>query len=513
MATDLILNDALFDFAPEAKKTLPPWNVLIVDDEPGVHEVTKLVLANFSFEGRKIKFYQAFSASEARKILTQIDDLAVLLLDVVMEDEQAGLQLVRHVREELKNSHVRIVLRTGQPGQAPEQDVIANYDINDYKDKTELTAQKLYTTMYATLRAYRDVMTIEYSKRGLQRVIQASSHIFSKQKSHEFASAVLDQLTNLVGMRTGALYCKVKELSGFAAPERFTVTAANGDYKQYVDRYADIGLPAHIADSLRLAFENRQSLIKEDHYVLYFTDSQATESLLYVGETLKLSELDFQLVEIFCTNVSIAFENLHLNQELFDSQLEMVHMLAGAAETRSRETANHVRRVGLLAEMLGECYGLDKQACAELKFAAPLHDIGKIGIPDNILNKPGPHTEQETVTMRTHTDLGATMLTGSRRPLMRLAATIAAEHHENWDGSGYPRGLKGEDITVAGRITALADVFDALGSQRCYKMPWSSEDIRGFISQHRGKKFDPKLVDYLFERWDHAIMLRDRFPD
>ena len=148
MANDLTLNDALFDFAPEAKKTLPPWNVMIVDDEPGVHEVTKLVLANFRFEDRKIKFYQAFSASEARKMLTQIDDLAVLLLDVVMEDEQAGLQLVRYVREELKNSYVRIVLRTGQPGQAPEQEVIANYDINDYKDKTELTAQKLYTTLY-----------------------------------------------------------------------------------------------------------------------------------------------------------------------------------------------------------------------------------------------------------------------------------------------------------------------------------------------------------------------------
>jgi len=513
VANDLTLNDALFDFAPEAKKTLPPWNVLIVDDEPGVHEVTKLVLANFRFEDRKIKFYQAFSAAEARKILVQIDDLAVLLLDVVMEDEQAGLRLVRYVREELKNSHVRIVLRTGQPGQAPEQDVIANYDINDYKDKTELTAQKLYTTLYATLRAYRDVMTIEYSKRGLQRVIQASSHIFSKQKSHEFASAVLDQLTNLVGMRTGALYCKIQESSDYAAPEHFTVTAANGDYQQYVDHYADIDLPAHIADSLRLAYKNRQSLIKEDHYVLYFTDSQATESLLYVGETLKLSELDFQLVELFCTNVSIAFENLHLNQELFDAQLEMVHMLAGAAETRSKETANHVQRVGLLAEMLGECYGLDKQACAELKFAAPLHDIGKIGIPDNILNKPGPHTDQEMVTMRTHTRLGANMLSGSRRPLMRLAATIAAEHHENWDGSGYPRGLKGEDITVAGRITALADVFDALGSQRCYKAPWSSDAIRGFISEHRGRKFDPTLVDFLFERWDHAIKLRDRFPD
>jgi putative nucleotidyltransferase with HDIG domain len=190
-----------------------------------------------------------------------------------------------------------------------------------------------------------------------------------------------------------------------------------------------------------------------------------------------------------------------------------VHMLAGAAETRSRETANHVRRVGLLAEMLGASYGLDTQACAELKFAAPLHDIGKIGIPDDILNKPGAHLEHETKTMRTHTQLGAQMLAASRRPLMRLAASIAAEHHENWDGSGYPLGLRGEDITLAGRITALADVFDALGSQRCYKAPWDSADIRQYITEQRGKKFDPKLVDYLFANWDQALALRDKYPD
>ncbi|PJA43283.1 MAG: phosphodiesterase, partial [Lysobacterales bacterium CG_4_9_14_3_um_filter_62_6] len=187
-------------FAPEASAALPNWKVLIVDDEPEVHNVTRLVLSNFRFEGRAIEFLHAYSAQEARNRLREHDNISVLLLDVVMETDHAGLDLVRFVREELGNHFVRIVLRTGQPGQAPEQSVIADYDINDYKEKTELTAQKLSTMMYATLRAHRDIMTIEANKRGLERVIEASAKIFSLHESHEFASAVLSQLTNLVGM-------------------------------------------------------------------------------------------------------------------------------------------------------------------------------------------------------------------------------------------------------------------------------------------------------------------------
>lgn len=488
-----------------------PWYVLIVDDEPGVHDVTRLVLANFRFEARPLAFLHAYSGSQARDILAERDDIAVVLLDVVMESEHAGLELVRYIREERKNRFVRIVLRTGQPGQAPEQEVIANYDINDYKDKTELTAQKLYTTMYATLRAYRDVMIIEANKRGLERVIASSAHIFSKQKTHEFASAVLTQLTNLVGLERGALYCKLDDPKSDV--EHFTVAAATGEYEAYINRRVDEGLPSHIVRSLREAVQKRHSVFRDDHYVLFFIDSRETESLLYVGETWRLSELDYRLVELFCTNVSIAFENIHLNAELFDSQLEMVHLLAGAAETRSKETANHVRRVGLLAELLARDYGRSEQEANLLRFAAPLHDIGKIGIPDAILNKPGPHTPDEAQIMRTHTKLGAQLLAGSRRPVLQLASTIALEHHENWDGSGYPYGLGGTDISFAGRVTAVADVFDALGSFRCYKHAWSAEQIRQFMQGQSGRKFEPRLVECLFDNWSRAERLRDEYPD
>jgi len=157
--------------------------------------------------------------------------------------------------------------------------------------------------------------------------------------------------------------------------------------------------------------------------------------------------------------------------------------------------------------------GLDAALCDRLRYAAPLHDIGKIGIPDAILAKPGAHTPEEAAIMRTHAELGARLLGDSRRPVLRMAAEIARNHHENWDGSGYPGGLVGDAIPIAGRITAVADVFDALGSRRCYKEPWPSERIREFMAGQRGRKFDPQLIDRLIANWDEAIAIRASLPD
>ena len=506
------LLDDVIEFADEPARALPPWKVLIVDDEPEVHSVTRLVLGNFRFAERPLDLISAYSSREAEQLLGRHDDAAVVLLDVVMESEQAGLELVRAIRERLGNQFVRIVLRTGQPGQAPEHEVIAAYDINDYKEKTELTAQKLATTLYAALRAYRDMRTIEASRRGLEQVIRASGQVFAHQPPPQFASTVLAQLGELAGLQGGALCCRVSRPHR-DLPEHFQVAAASGDYARYLDGNADENLPPHIVQSLRAAYLQRRHVHAHDHYVLYFADSDAAEALIYVGQGQSLDELGQRLLQVFCSNVAIAFENRHLNNELVDTQLDMIYLLAGAAESRSQETANHVRRVGLLAALLGRLHGLDETTCELLQHAAPLHDIGKIGIPDAILNKPGPHTPEETVVMRTHAELGARLLGGSRRPVFRLAADIALSHHEHWDGSGYPRGLHGMDIPIAGRITALADVFDALGSRRCYKDAWPEAEIHAFITQRRGSQFDPALTDLLFANWDQVVALRRDLPD
>ncbi|MEP6939320.1 MAG: DUF3369 domain-containing protein [Rudaea sp.] len=506
------MNFGSHDLGSTLQPTAAAWTILIVDDEPEVHDVTRLVLRNFRFADRPLEFLHARDSATAEALLRKHDDIAVILLDVVMETDQAGLELVRTVRERIGNHLVRIVLRTGQPGQAPEHAVIANYDINDYREKTELTSQRLATTMYAALRAYRDMRTIEAHRQGLERVIFASAQIFSQEHSQHFASIVLEQLTQIIGAERGALYCKVVDPSA-TLPEHFHIAAAIGEYKALLGRNSAEKLPGHVIEALRTAYLGKTHVFGDDHYVLFVTDSESSDSLFYVGEKVSLSELDQRLIEVFCTNVSVAHENLNLQGELVESQLDMVYLLASAAETRSRETANHVRRVGLIAEMLGLASGMGEKEAEQLRLAAPLHDIGKIGISDAILNKPGAHTAEEAEIMRTHAELGARLLGGSKRPVLRLAAEVARSHHENWDGSGYPLGLAGEAIPLSGRITMLADVFDALGSRRCYKEPWPIDSIREFIATQIGRKFDPRLVDLLFAHWDRLLAVREQLPD
>jgi len=142
-----------------------------------------------------------------------------------------------------------------------------------------------------------------------------------------------------------------------------------------------------------------------------------------------------------------------------------------------------------------------------------MHDIGKVGIADNILKKPGKLTEDEFKIMKTHAKLGYSVLKGSDRPVLKTAAIVALEHHEKWDGSGYPKGLSGEDIHIYGRITAMADVFDALGSERCYKKAWDDDRIFKLFKDERGKHFDPTLVDLFFENIDVFLTTRTKYRD
>ncbi len=202
-----------------------------------------------------------------------------------------------------------------------------------------------------------------------------------------------------------------------------------------------------------------------------------------------------------------------LNKEIEDTQKEVVFTMGAIAEQRSKETGNHVKRVARYSELLAKHYGLSKEECELLKQASPMHDIGKVAIPDSILNKPGRFNDKEREIMNTHAKIGYDMLKHSDRKLLKAAAIVAYEHHEKWDGNGYPRGLKGEDIHIYGRITALADVFDALGSDRVYKKAWDDERIFTLIKEERAKHFDPKLVDIFFEHLDEFLKIRDSLKD
>ncbi len=206
-------------------------------------------------------------------------------------------------------------------------------------------------------------------------------------------------------------------------------------------------------------------------------------------------------------------EIYELHKEIEDTQREVIYKMGEIGETRSKETGNHVKRVAEYSKLLALLSGLDQSEAEILFTASPMHDIGKVGIPDSILNKPGKLTDDEFKIMKDHSIIGKRILQGSNRPVLKAARIVAYEHHEKWDGSGYPRKLKGEDIHIYGRITAIADVFDALGSDRCYKKAWELERILDLFKEERAKHFDPNLIDLFFENLDKFLEIRDKYKD
>ena len=335
------------------KKQLKPWKVLVVDDEIDVHDITELTLKRLVFEERNLKFIHAYSASEAKIKLLDHSDIAVALLDVVMEEDTSGLDLVKFIREDFKNESIRLILRTGNPGLAPEESVTLMYDINDYRGKTELTAQSLKTAIITALRAYKSIVTIQ-----------------------------------------------------------------------------------------------------------------------------------------------------NLNCEIDQTQRELIYTLGEIAESRGIGLGRHVERVGRITALLAEKMNFPIEHLDHIRLGASMHDIGKMAINDNILNKPGMLTAEEFEQMKKHCDYGHEILKNSERDLLKTAAIIAYEHHENYDSTGYPRGLKGEEIHLISRIVALVDVFDALATKRVYKEIWPQDEILSYIRSQSGLKFDPHVVEVFFENID-----------
>jgi len=202
-----------------------------------------------------------------------------------------------------------------------------------------------------------------------------------------------------------------------------------------------------------------------------------------------------------------------LNYELELTQDEMTVTLASILDAKDDDTGKHVIRVAEFSKLLAELYGLDKDTVKLIYKAAPLHDAGKVAIPDHILNKPGKFEPEEWEIMKTHTTKGYELFKDSTRPILQMAAVIAKEHHERWDGNGYPDGLKGTDIHIAGRIVILADIFDALTHKRVYKDAWSYEEALEYIKENKGTIFEPKIVDLFVEHFDRFKLIHQSLQD
>ncbi len=360
------------DEADEKQKTgerLRYWQILIVDDDQDVHESTVFALRNTEILGRHLRFEHAYSAAEAVVKLRSSKDYAVILLDVVMEDEHAGLGLVKVIRESLGLLDVRIILRTGQPGYAPETEAICQYDINDYKNKAELTQTRLYTTLTAAIRSYSQIAALNASKHGLEMIVDASSELMSLRGFHEFASGIITQITAIFGIAGDGLVClrskpltvelpgeqgQAKQRQAPVDASSFTIIAASGRFSQKLHhRLGDI-TDASMRHLLEEAVKLKSHRIEETATALYFSNSSGDNMLVYIEIMRPLEEPERQLLEVFSANISICLDNVVMVEQLhryafYDSLLGMPNRLYFASQIdRALDNGEQAKRIILL---------------------------------------------------------------------------------------------------------------------------------------------------------------------
>jgi response regulator RpfG family c-di-GMP phosphodiesterase len=380
----------------------------------------------------------------------------------------SGLELVRYIREELKNPYIRLVIRTGQPGYAPPREIVLKYDINDYREKAELSSNGLFTMIIARLREYKDIVELETQKRLLERSSFYSSVVLNSniQDFEETLTEALDSFSKILGLTV-----KVEKL-GEIKEDKFNESLPSLSWSE--EKSVEFSLTKEINLSEKIKVEFSKPLI--------------------------LHQLE--IISIFLERYLVTVNNYVLSKDLIETLYKVIHIISEVTETRSLETGEHVRRVGKFSKLLASKFGYEGEFLEFFEIAAMLHDVGKIGIPDAILNKPGRLSDEEFEIMKRHTTIGYEILSTVDHPLFRLAANIALYHHENWDGTGYPKGLKGEQIPIEGRIVSIIDVYDALLSDRVYRPAGSEDDAIRYIKENCGKKFDPRVCEVFFENYE-----------
>lgn len=316
--------------------TARKWKIAVIDDDPAVHEGTRFALSDYSLHGQSLEILSAYSAAEGRTLMRTHPDIAAVLLDVIMETDAAGLDLVEYIRNDLRNETVRIILRTGQPGQAPERRVIVQYDINDYKAKTELTADRLFTSLTAALRSYQQLERMMQTRRGLEIIIDAASTLYDFKSMQRLAEGVLTQLASLLNVDCAGIL--VLRDDGSPSGSDFSVLAGSGCYSRFIGTTSSRSLDPDLRQMVEAAFQRRKNEFSDQRSVLYLRTGSGREVVVLLQAERQLSETDRALVEIFGSRLSIAFDNVILYQQLQEANTQLEDRVA--QRTRALMQAN-----------------------------------------------------------------------------------------------------------------------------------------------------------------------------
>lgn len=509
MSKDLNYDTIQLDFLQDDQTTEAPkvpthhgtYKLMIADDDKEVHMITKMILKEFSFEGKRLEFIHAYSGEETKKLLVEHPDTAILFLDVVMESHHSGLDVVVYLRETLKNMMTRIVLRTGQPGEAPEEEVIKQYDINDYRLKTELTVKRMHTTLFTALRNYRDLIRLERHKKGLERIIKASSMLFQQNQLDNFLTSVLNELSNFYQDQPGMIYMRdhtgIERQSGFVTIEqhrKVKIVAATGRYEELVGRELN-AVPelVFMNDLLGSAQQTGYGIeVVNGGFVIRSSSGQYVNNYIYIEGSENIH--DFELIESFLFHYGQAFDQFIAKNLHIEAQQRILEAYRSVIERHFKKPLHHIELITKCIKGLALATGYGEMESDLLAHAASLHDVGMLRLPESLIMRTEPLSQEGYEQVKQHSEWGYEMLIREDDDLFKLAAEIAKDHHENYDGTGYPRGISGDRIPESARMMAIVDVYVSMISDKVYGLGKSKEEAREYLVSQSGIRFDPNLV-------------------
>lgn len=500
--------------------------ILVVDDEEVIRELLRDILTDEGFE-----VATAANGRMALDLLENSSGVVAVFTDIMMP-EVDGIELIRRVRH-LDPSVVCIVMTgyaTLDTARAAVKEGAYDYVLKPFN----LSEIKMAVT---NALERRRLSTENARLLEITELFNISETIASIREEQRLLDYVLKAALNRVGARRGSVMTvsadggRLTVASSVGLPAALrdaSVNMANSisgwvaenvqplfvpDIQQHPDvRRMSQQLRGHSFISVPL--ERKSALLNE--FGMGVMPAPRVIAVLNVTEKdaeNEFSESDLKTLSIIANHAAAALENVRLLKDMEDAQRETLFTLGEITETRSRETGNHVKRVAEYSKLIALRCGLVAEESEVLRLASPLHDVGKVGVPDAILNKPGKLTVQEFEVIKGHTLIGYDMLKHAKGRVLQAAALIALHHHERFDGTGYPHGRNGRDIHLYGRIVGVADVFDALGVKRVYKPAWELDRILDYFREERGKHFDPELIDVFFANLEEILHIRDDFPE
>lgn len=453
--------------------------ILVIDDtEANVNALLELLEDEYDMLG-------SLDGEDALEILNE-EKVDLILLDIMMPGID-GFEVCRRLKANEKTKDIPVIFITAK---TDEDSIEKAYEIGgvDYINKP-------FRAREVISRIHNHIFLAE-QKANLEENLKTNITLLNQYKEVVDKGTIVSK-TDLKGRITYAndAFCKI---SGYSREE--LIGKAHN-----IVRHPE--MPSKAYRELWETIKNKNIWYGE-------VKNRRKDGRTYVVKSVVMPILDTNgnIVEYISVRHDIT-DIYNLKKEIVDTQREVVFTMGAIGETRSKETGNHVKRVAEYSRIVAKHIGMSEENIILLVDASPMHDIGKVAIHDNILHKPARLTNEEFMVMRKHAEIGYRLLAHSTRPLLKTAATIAFEHHERWDGNGYPRHLREEEISIEARITAIADVFDALGSDRVYKRAWHDEKIFEYFRNQRGKQFDPHLVDVFFEHIDEFLAVREQFKD